>query len=66
MNRNMLDRELSIAKELDKYIAWWEREKGEKPRSVAVTRAQMAMLEDHAVDGASLDNWNGVPFKVTG
>ena len=64
MNRNMLDRQLRLADELDRYIAWWEKEKGEKPKSVTVTRQQMAELEKHAVDGASTDNWNGVPFKV--
>lgn len=64
MNKNMLSRHLVIADELDRYIAWWEREKGEKPKHVVVTRAQMAKLEEHAVEGASLDNWNGVPIKV--
>lgn len=64
MNRNMLNRELNIAKELDRYIAWWEKEKGERPKSITVTKQQMAKLEEHAAEGASLDNWNGVPFKV--
>ena len=64
MNRNMLDRELAISKELDRYIAWWQRERGEKPKQVTVTRKQMQMLEDHACDGADLSTWDGVPLKV--
>jgi hypothetical protein len=66
VNRNMLNRELALAKELDRYIAWWEREKGEKPKSITITKAQMAKLQKHAVEGASVDNWNGVAFKVQG
>lgn len=64
MNRNMLNRHLVIADELDKYIMWWVNKRGEKPKHVTVTRAQMQKLEEHAVEGASLDNWNGVPIKV--
>lgn len=64
MNKNMLNQELAIAKELDRYIAWWVKEKGEKPKHVHVTLEQLTKLKEHAVDGASVDNWNGVPFKV--
>lgn len=64
MNKNMLDRELRIADELDRFIAEWRRLKGDKPDHIHISKSQMAKLEKHAVDGASLDNWDGVPFKV--
>lgn len=64
LNKNMLDRELRIAGELDRFIAEWTRLKGEKPELIHISKKQMTKLEEHAVDGASLDNWNGVPLKV--
>jgi hypothetical protein len=64
LNKNMLDRKLRIADELDRFIAEWKRLKGQKPSHIHISKQQLVELETHAVEGASLDNWNGIPLKV--
>lgn len=64
LNKNMLSRELLIAGKLDRFIIEWQRLKGEKPTHIYIAKKQLEALEEHAVEGASLDNWNGIPLKV--
>ena len=66
MNRGMLKRKLAIADHLDDYIVKHQRWMDKKPDRIHITAKQMAMLEEHAVDGARLTDWCGIPLEVRG
>ena len=66
MNQAMLNCRLGVADELDRYVAWWQKYKGEKPKQLHITKAQRAQLEIHAAPNARLDDWKGIPLKVLG